>query len=360
MKKYDSNPNFEDVDELINKELKRGSFPGAVLAIIKGDEIIHRKAFGFAQLQPEKRRMTAATIFDLASLTKVIATTTSIMQLVENGVINLWDYLSEYFPEIPQDKKNITIYNLLTHTSGFQAIVQLWKRKMNRQEKIEYILELPLEYNTGEKVLYSDPNFILLGELVERASGKPLDKYAKESIFEPLEMKNTRFNPLRENIKRDDIAATEWCEWRNEMIVGKVHDENAASFNGVSGHAGLFSNIDDLFKFVRMLIKQGYYKNKQILHPNTVKLMAKNSTENLDQKRGLGWNLIDNFRSSGGVLLSQRSYGHTGFTGTSIWIDPLNKIGIVFLTNRVHPSRDNTKIISLRPRLHNLIARTML
>jgi CubicO group peptidase (beta-lactamase class C family) len=350
----------EQIDQFIQKELEEGTFPGAVLAVVNDKKVLYKKSFGYAQLEPERIKMKEDTIFDLASLTKVVATTTVIMQLIESRKINLWDYLKHYYPELPSwQKEEITIFRLLTHTSGFPAIIYLWDQGLNYEEKIEHVLDNPLEAKVGGKVIYSDLNFILLGDLIWRVTGQRLDKYASQHIFQPLRMAMTAFNPLKKLscTKNKDYAATEMCGWRDRMMIGEVHDENAFSFDGVSGHAGLFSTIDDLGKFTQMLLNNGIYKGVRILSSNSVKLMAKDWTYNLNRHRGLGWDLIGNPHSSGGVLFSESAFGHTGFTGTSIWVDPKSKIGVALLTNRVHPTRENTKIISFRPLLHNLVVR---
>lgn len=353
-----NNLNFSAVDELIKYELNTGTFPGAVLGIMNSQKMLYSKAFGQAQKTPMEREMKLNTIFGLASLTKVIVTTSSIMKLIEMGKINLYDYLKEYFPELPEDKKEITIYHLLTHSSGFQAMVKLWDKDLDYQQKIKYILDLNLENEVGAVINYSDPNFILLGELVQRVAGQNLNEFSQNQIFKPLKMLNTAYKPLKniEGIGKNDIAATEYCSWRDRMIVGEVHDENAYALGEISGHAGLFSNLEDLSSFVRMLLNKGSFKGERIFSKLIVKTMIKNWTKALNQNRALGWDLINNFRSSGGILLSDKSFGHTGFTGTSIWIDPELELGIILLTNRVHPSRNNVDLISLRPRLHNLIA----
>ena len=360
MKDYVDDISFSPIEDLIKEELEKSTFPGAVLGIVTADKILYQKAFGFAQLQEEKRKMKKDTLFGLASLTKVVATTSSIMKLIEEGKINLWDYLYEYFPELTGDKKDITIYHLLTHTSGYQAIIQLWDNVKSYEEKINYILSLPLQNKVGEVVNYSDPNFILLGELVRRVTDKNLDEYSKEKIFSPLKMNKTTFKPLENlNISKKEIAATEYCDWRERMIIGEVHDKNAYYLGEISGHAGLFSDINDLSRFVMMLLNNGTLDQKNIYSELTVKTMINNWTKDQKENRGLGWDLRDNFRSSGGILLLDQAFGHTGFTGTSIWVDPELNLGIIFLTNRVHPSRDNVQIISLRPRLHNLIVSTL-
>ena len=349
---------FSAVDNLLEKELAKNTFPGAAAAVVTKNKIIYKNILGLAQKEPEQRKLCKDTIFGLASLTKVIVTTSSVMKLIEMGKINLYDYIKDYFPELPKAKEEITIYHLLTHTSGYQAIIKLWDKGLDYQQKIKYISDLELENEIGEVVNYSDPNFILLGELVQRVSGKNLHEFSQQHFFKPLDMNNTAYNPLTniKGIDKSDIAATEYCSWRKKMIIGEVHDENAYSLGGISGHAGLFSNIEDLSKFVMMLLNNGTYQNKNIFSALTIKAMIKNWTKDLDQNRALGWDLKDNFRSSAGILLSDKAYGHTGFTGTSIWIDPELEIGMILLTNRVHPSRDNIDIISLRPRFHNLLA----
>lgn len=352
------NIDFSAVDKLLEEELRSGTFPGAAAAVLSQDEILYKNSLGWAQKEPVSRKLNYNTIFGLASLTKVIVTTSAVMKLIEMGKINLYDYLSEYFPKIPDDKEEMTIFHLLTHSSGFQPIVELWTKEFSYQEKIKYILNLNLENKIGEVVNYSDPNFILLGELVQRVSGKNLNDFSQEFLFEPLEMRKTTYNPLvnLDGIQKNDIAAAEYCSWRERMIIGEVHDENAYSLGGISGHAGLFSTLDDLLNFVQMLLNKGKFNNKRIFSSRTIEMMSQNWTKDLNQNRGLGWDLSNNFRSSAGVLLSDQAYGHTGFTGTSIWIAPELKIAIILLTNRVHPSRENIDIISLRPRLHNLIA----
>lgn len=357
-KKVSSSENsFSDIYNFLQNEIEKGVFPGAVLSIVTGEQILYQQAAGKAQLEPEERSIALETVFDLASLTKVLATTSAIMKLIESGKINLHDSIEKYFPEIGQDKENINIYNLLTHTSGYQATVNLWEKKLNYKEKIEYILDIPLEYGIGETINYSDPNFILLGEVVQRVTGKTLQEYTRENIFLPLKMGNTGFNPLDnlEKVNKKDFAATEYCDRRERMVVGEVHDKNAYYLGGISGHAGLFSDINDLSKFVMMLLNNGIFNGTRIFSSLTVKTMIKNWTSELDKNRALGWELANNLGASGGIFLSKRAFGHTGFTGTSIWIDPEYNLGIILLSNRVHPSRKNRKIISFRPRFHNFV-----
>lgn len=347
----------DKVTQFVQQEFEKGVFPGAVLAVVDDKGVLYQQSFGYSQLEPVKNMMKKETIFDLASLTKVVATTIAIMQLIEKGQINLWDYIKPYYPDLPKDKEEITIFNLLNHTSAFQAIVCLWNQGFTYEEKIRYILNLPLETRVSEKVIYSDINFILLGDLIWQITGQRLDEYATQHIFCPLRMSMTVFNPLK-NLpftNKKDYAATEKCKWRDRVIVGEVHDENAYSFNGISGHAGLFSTVNDMCIFLQMLLNRGVYRNMRVLSSQSVRLMIKDWTYNLTSHRGLGWDLIKNPHSSGGVLFTPSAFGHTGFAGTSLWIDPELRLGVILLTNRVHPTRENQEIISMRPRLHNLI-----
>jgi len=341
----------EQIDQFIQQELEKGTFPGVVLAVVNDKKVLYKKSFGYAQLEPDQIKMKEDTIFDLASLTKAIVTTTVIMQLIEKGKINLWDYIKHFYPELPDEKKEISIFHLLTHTSGFPAIICLWNQGLNYEEKINRVLDNPLEARVGDKVIYSDLNFILLGDLIWRVTGQRLDKYASQHIFQPLVMAMTTFNPLKNLLYTNskNYAATEMCKWRDRVMIGEVHDENTYSFDGVSGHAGLFSTIDDLDKFLQMLLNNGLYQGIRLLSSRSVGLMSKDWTPNLGNHRGLGWDLIKNPHSSGGVFFSEAAFGYTGFTGTSLWIDPELKIGVPLLTNRIHPTRENRKLFYFAP-----------
>ncbi len=350
-----------ELDHFLNKAVEERVFPGCVVGIVSPEGMIYQGAYGFQSYEEKSLAMTEETIFDLASLTKVTATTTSILHLIDRGVINLFDYLKEFFPEIPEDKKDLTVYHLLTHSSGLQAVVRLWDQGLDQQDIIEYILNLKLKAAPGEQMEYSDPNFILLGELVRLVSGLDLDSYAENNIYKPLAMSRTAFNPLNKisGITAADFAPTERCKLRARIITAEVHDENSYFMSGVSGHAGLFSTVLDLGLLVQMILNNGRIQDKQIFSRQIIQVMRRNWTSQLKESRGLGWDLRDNYRSSAGILMSSKSFGHTGFTGTSIWIDPELEIGFILLSNRVYPSRDNKKIISLRPRFHNLLIRLL-
>ena len=338
--------------DVVREAVEEGAFPGAVALIGKGNRVLAQGAFGYAMVLPEKREMREDTLFDLASLTKPIATATSIMILVDRGKLRLDDRVTLFLPDFGKNgKENITVRQLLTHTSGLPDWESFYLYCDSYEEVINAVCNTSLKYNTGEGYLYSDLGYITLGEIVRRVSGKTLDVFAKENIFEPLGMKDTMFNPE----KKERCAATELCPWRERVMVGEVHDENAYAMGGVSGHAGLFSTARDLFVFAQMMLNGGQHRGKRILSPSAVREMTRDQTGGKGDY-GLGWMTKSETFSSAGDLLSKRSYGHTGFTGTSIWIDPESELVVILLTNRVHPTRENNAHIRIRALFANAAA----
>ena len=344
-----------EINQFMEEAVESKVFPGAVLGIAQGDKLIYSKAFGRKSYEDDSE-VKIDTVYDLASLTKVLITTTGIMQLVERGRLNLHDYVKDFFPEVSEELKNIRIDQLMMHTSGLPAIVQLWKEPGDREKVLEYLLNLEPEGEPGKQILYSDPNFLLLGFIIEKISGLSLDEYAREYIIGPADLKKTDFNPLDnlEGLAKEDIAPTEYCSWRGRQIHGEVHDENCAFLGGVSGQAGLFSNLNDLVKLVAMIFNQNE-KEINLLSPASSRMLAKTFTRQNGERRGLGWDKGGNIRSSSGIYFGSKASGHTGFTGTSIWILPESGLTVIMLSNRVNGGRENQKIIKLRPRLHNLI-----
>ena len=329
--------------QIIKEGVEKKIYPGAVALIGRGGIIVKHKAYGKAVLVPEEKMMKADTIFDLASLTKPIATGTSMMILAEQGKITLDDKAVSFIPEL-KSKKEITIRHLLTHTSGLPAWADLYSSKKSHREIIRQICNLDLVYPPGSKVVYSCLGFILLGEIIPRISGRSLAVFSWENIFAPLNMKNTFFTPPAE--LRYRIAASECCHWRKRILIGEVHDENAYALGGYSGNAGLFSNAYDLAIFSQTFLNEGEYDGIRILLPGSIKEMIRNQTEGLNEAQGLGWRLKANKNHMAGNRLSFCAYGHTGFTGTSLWIDPVRQLFIILLTNRVHPRRGNVENIS--------------
>lgn len=339
------------LEEYLKKLVVEGVFPGACYGIVTTDEAFYG-ALGNAWKIPIFKEMREDSIFDIASLTKVVAATTSIIILIENGELRLNNKVKDILPEFKHNETSVL--QLLTHTSGLPSDVKFYKLYNNIEDIIENLYKVDLTYEPGSRVLYSDLNFMLLGLIVEKLA-KPIDKFAKEYIFDPLEMVDTCFNPTED--KLDRIVATEYREDRG-MVVGKVHDGNAFALGGISGHAGIFSTVRDLGNFVNMILNEGIYKNRNILNDNSINLLSKCYTEGLNERRGLGWKL-KNTGSDTGDSVSDSCLFHTGFTGTSILIDRETGLGFILLTNRIHPSRDNEKLLSLRGYINNIAITTL-
>lgn len=344
---------FSKVERIVNNAIDDSAFPGAVVLVEKNGKVIFEKAFGHFTYDKNSPPMTLTTLFDLASLTKVISTTNCAMICIDRGLFNLDDRVAKYIPQFAANGKgNITIRNLLVHNSGLPAYKRYYKMYDNAADVLNDIYSTKLEYPTGTKTVYSDLGIITLGKIIEKVTGMTLDKFAKKEIFDPLGMKNTMYNPPG-SLKKH-CAPTEYDNyWRHRQIQGEVHDETASMLGGVAGHAGLFSTAGDIAKVLQMLLQKGKYNDKQIIKPATVKLFTKRQSD--ESTRALGWDTKSKTGSSAGDLFSDDSYGHTGFTGTSVWTDPERKLFVVFLTNRVYPTRKNHKIFKVRPALHNAV-----
>ncbi len=344
---------LQAVDAVIDHAVQENNIPGAVLVVGHDGRVIYRKAYGERALEPRREPMTLNTIFDLASLTKVIVTTTSVMQLVEEGKIRLNDPVAKYLPEFAQNgKQDITIRQLLTHFSGLEPDLDLktpWdgKETAYRMAFAETPQDAP-----GSKFTYSDINFIVLGALVEKISGETLNEYAERHIFAPLKMTHTRYLPPTAWLPK--IAPTQYDE-NEHMLRGVVHDPTARRMGGVAGHAGLFSTGDDLAKFAQALLDGG----DGILSPLSVEKMTSPEQPPLAPVlRGFGWDIDSPYSTNRGALFPVGSYGHTGFTGTSLWIDPTTKTYIILLTNAVHPRGQGTAI-ALRTEVATAIAASL-
>ena len=341
-------------DAVIQNAISDGSIPGAVLLVGHEGVVIYRKAYGSQALEPRREVMTLDTVFDVASLTKVIVTATSVMQLVERGEVRLNDAVAKYLPEFAQNGKgDITVRQLLTHYSGLAPDLDLkttWEGKETAYRMA--FAETPVD-PPGSKFSYSDINFIVLGALVERVSGETLDEYATRHIFAPLKMMRTRYlPPVAERAGWiEKIAPTQYDE-NERMLRGVVHDPTARRMGGVAGHAGLFSTGDDLAKFAQALLDGG----DGILSALSVEKMTRpEQPPSAPVLRGFGWDIDSPYSSNRGDLLPVGGYGHTGFTGTSMWIDPTTKSYIILLTNAVHP-RGKGNAIALRSKVATAVA----
>jgi uncharacterized protein YbbC (DUF1343 family)/CubicO group peptidase (beta-lactamase class C family) len=351
-----------DIGPAVREEIRKGQLPGAVVLIGRQGKIVFREAYGQRALLPSPEAMTVDTIFDLASLTKVVATATSVMILAEHGKLRLGDPVARYIPEFGESgKKNITVEHLLVHRSGLMPDNDISDYKEGPEHAFANIWKLPPIAETGSRFIYSDVNYIVLGELVKRVSGMPLDVFASENIYKPLGMRDTGFKPAE--MLRPRIAPTEQRGSDEHWMRGEVHDPRAFALGGVAGHAGLFSTAGDLAIFCQMMINQGQYHGVSVLsllgvaRMTEARLTAGNATDGA--ARGIGWDIATGYSSNRGDLFPVGSYGHTGFTGTSIWIDPASETFVVFLSNRVHPKVDPkqpTDVNSLRGRVASIAA----
>ena len=329
---------LKPVAKAVDKEIRTGRIPGAVVLIGDREKVLYLKAFGYRAIKPKKLPVTVTTIFDLASLTKVIATTTAVMQLVEKGKLSLDEPVSRYWPEFNSGgKENITIRELLTHYSGLKPDLDHDSDWIGYETALQKICSETLTCEPGTHFVYSDINFEILGEIVRRVSGKPLDVYCSQNIFRPLGMKNTFFRPPKSLRKR--IAPTEYEHGRSgKLLWGEVQDPTARRMGGVAGHAGLFSTASDLSVFAKMLLHGGGIRGKHILDAATVETMTLPQTPaDRIPPRGLGWSLDAPLSANRDALFPAGSFGHKGYTGTLIWIDPVSGIYVIVLTNRVHP-----------------------
>jgi uncharacterized protein YbbC (DUF1343 family)/CubicO group peptidase (beta-lactamase class C family) len=354
---------LDAIDPLVRAAIAEKKLPGAVVLVGRGDRILYHKAIGNRALVPASEPMTLDTIFDIASLTKVVATTTSVMMLVEQGRIRLNDRVAAFIPGFERfGKGDITVRHLLTHVSGLAPDVDLSNPWIGADTAIALAMDEVPSTRPGERFVYSDINFFLLGEIVRRVSGMSLDQFARERIFEPLNMKDTMFNPPAALTGR--VAPTESCTrygWPCQgpdmaLLRGIVHDPTARRMGGVAGHAGLFSTSADLAIFCRMLLNGGTHQGTRVLSPLAVEKMTSAATSETEPNaRGLGWDIDSSYSSNRGELLPIGSFGHTGFTGTSIWIDPLTELYVVFLSNRVHPDGKGD-VTPLRARIATVAA----
>lgn len=354
------------IDALVTEAIDATQLPGAVVLVGRADQTVLRKAYGNRALTPVVEPMTVDTIFDLASLTKVVATTTAIMILVEEGRIRLNDPVSKFIPMFERHRKGgITVRHLLTHVSGLRPDLDLSAEFSRYGEAIDRAIEEMPVAAPGERFIYSDINFFLLGDIVARVSGTSLDSFVKTRIFDPLGMRDTTFKPPQSLTSR--IAPTEPCSplgWPCNtpdatMMRGIVHDPTARRMGGVAGHAGLFGTADDLAIFCRMLLNGGAYRGTRILSPMTVVKMTTPATPpGMKNVRGLGWDLDSSLASNRGELFPLGSFGHTGFTGTSLWIDPNTRTFVVFLSNRVHPN-GRGDVTPLRAKIATAVAASL-
>lgn len=334
---------FETLNRLVRQGLEDGAYPAAALAVGLGEKTWLRRFYGDCRQQ---------TLFDMASVSKIIGATMIAFRFLEQGKIRLYDTVGLFFPQAPEEKKDITILQLMTHTGGFTPHFLLSRYAATADDAAQAILNYPLETAPGGEPNYSCMGYILLGKILEQVGGKSLDQLAQEQVFTPLNLTATTYRP------QGDIAPTELDAATGELLRGVVHDENARFLGGISANAGIFSTLDDMIRFTQMLVLDGCLPGEEpYLSPATLAAARINRTPHSQgEYRGLGFNLAGSPRNFLGDLMSPQAYGHTGFTGTSFAIDPATGLWVVLLTNRVCPTRENNKLVRLRSLFHNAAA----
>ncbi len=370
------------VDRALDQSIERAEIPGAVILARmprEGEVLEHLSVRGHAVLRPERLPMMRETIFDLASLTKPLATTTAIMLLVQEGALQIDDPVAKVIPSFAdRDKEAVTLRHLLTHSSGLRPWRAFHENLIQKERKtgerllgtpegrawiLDRVLRSGLVHDPGQAAVYGDLDFIVLGAVVEEVTKQPFDAFCAERIFAPLGMNDTRFLPVPEDGRdpspalpqnwRRRIAASENCPWRGRILWGEVHDPNASAMGGVAGHAGLFSTVDDVMKFAEAFL-DAWHGRGELLPPDLVRSFCERQRMPEDSDWALGWDTPTVGSSSSGVHFSEKSVGHLGFTGTSLWIDLDKQAVVVMLTNRVHLIAKRSHF-SLRPKVHDFI-----
>jgi beta-N-acetylhexosaminidase len=335
-----------EVERVMEDALAKRAFPGAVLAVGKDSALVHLKAYGRFTYDAWSSAVQPDTIYDLASLTKVVATTTAAMILVDEGRLDLSKPVGAFLPAFRGGAKDrVTVAHLLTHSSGIDWWAPLHLELKTREAYLQRIQAMDLVYEPGTKSLYSDLGVLLLGEVLERVAGESLHSFVRRRVLEPLGLRDTTYRPPPELLPR--IAPTEQDAWRGRMLRGEVHDENAYALGGVAPHAGLFGTAPELARVAQMLLNGGVYDHERIVSREVVDRFTRPAGIP-GSSRALGWDTPSE-GSSAGTRFSARSFGHTGFTGTSMWMDPERRLFVILLSNRVHPTRENQLIRQVRP-----------
>ncbi len=361
------------LDSLIEAGVVDGVAPGVALAVARHGRLVRLRGYG--QLDwSDPRPVDDSTLYDLASLTKVVATTTAAMILVDEGRLDLDALLARYLAEWKPDgaKAGVTVRQLLTHSAGLPPYLPLWRELQGREAYYHRIGALDLDYAPGTRTVYSDLGMILLQAVIERITGEPIERFVERRVFRPLGMRDTRYSPLQTLDESEDGSATDAAPVDLDALLGRiapterdstgvlirgyVDDENARAMGGVAGHAGLFSSARDLAVFSQMLLGGGAYAGHRIVSDSVVRRFTRR--QSAASSRALGWDTPGE-NSSAGDYFSARSFGHTGFTGTSLWIDPARDLFVVLLTNRIDPTRDNQKHVAFRRAVHDAIARAI-
>lgn len=352
-----TNSEFRHAVDVVEQAITDRATPGAAFVVGTSERVLLARALGRLSYADDAPPVTLGTVYDVASLTKVVATTTLAMRLYERGALDLQTPVRRYISEFQGgDKDRVRTIDLLAHCGGLLWWTDLYRqfaKKSPEQAKTEFvraICQMPLDYAPRTRTVYSDLGFLLLGAILERVAGTTLDVLASNEIFTPLGMSETTFQAPASA----QIAPTEDDEWRGRVIRGEVHDENAFCLGGVAPHAGVFSTAPSLAPFARMLLNHGRYDGGRLLKARTITRFTRPANLVPGSSRALGWD-TPSAGGSCGQYFSASSFGHTGYTGTSLWIDPERDVYVILLTNRVHPSRENEQIVALRPAFHDAV-----
>ena len=355
---------MQQLDAYLRQSAACGDVPGAVVCVAHRGEVVWHAAYGAAAWVPQRRAMRRDTLFDVASLTKVMATTPLVLGAHRDGVLRLDDPLRRFYPAVSGEVGAVTVRHLLSHCGGLAAWLPLYAQlesngtaPQRRQQAAALILRQPLAYPPGQASVYSDLGFILLGDILERCYGQPLDVLFEQRVVRPLGLNRVGYRPLSAPAADGGpsaFAATERCDWRGRVLSGEVHDANAWAMGGVAAHAGLFATAAGVWEFAHAMLEAAAGR-RDWLPPALLRQSWQRQAAPPDITRALGWDTPASGRSSAGSFFSASAVGHLGFTGCSLWIDLERQVSVVLCTNRVHPSRRADGISRLRPRVHDLV-----
>ncbi|MFQ6674673.1 MAG: serine hydrolase domain-containing protein, partial [Fidelibacterota bacterium] len=350
---------FSEASAVLDSAIRDSIFPGAQVMVTKAGEVLWSYQTGRQTYDRDSPPVSGNTIYDLASLTKVVATTPVIMKLVEMKLLPLDEPVSHFLPEFSGNgREKVLIRNLLTHSSGLAPYIQFFAEGIPPEEVLPHILRSSLTYPPGDSTAYSDLGMMVLGAVIEKATGKTLDVLSRDWFFRPLDMSLTMYNPGPEYL--EDIAPTEVDPvYRRGLVHGVVHDRNAWWLGGVAPHAGLFSTAGDLARYAQMMMDGGFLEGRRYFKRSTVAEFTRRQNIPPGSERAMGWDTPSDTLSSAGDFFSPGSYGHNGFTGTSLWIDPNDRIAVILLTNRVYPTRERGGMYGVRRRFHNAVMKTV-
>ena len=355
---------MRDLDAFLRRSVACGDVPGAVVCVAHRGEVLWHEAYGAAAWVPERRAMRRETWFDVASLTKVMATTHLVLGAHSEGLLHLDDPLRSFYPDVPTDASAVTVRQLLSHCGGFAAWLPLYEQvaangtaRQRRRQAASLILRRSLAHRPGQAAVYSDLGFMVLGDILETCYGQTLDVLFMRRIAQPLKLDGIAYRPPKSNARAKDnppdVAATERCEWRGRVLSGEVHDANAWSMGGVAAHAGLFATALGVWEFAHAMLEAAAGR-LDWLPPSLLRESWQRQSDPPGTTRALGWDTPSPGCSSSGKFFSRHSIGHLGFTGCSLWIDLERQASLIFCTNRVHPTRQSDRIVQLRPKVHDL------